>query len=147
MTSDLFHKQFNLNVLGLILASREAVRNFNNNGGSIVNISSVASSLTPPDSVVYSATKGAVDAISKVLSKELASKKIRVNSINPGMIETEGVIAASLNKGDFRSWIEANTPLARIGKVNEVASAASFLASDEASYITGENLVISGGLK
>lgn len=147
VTSDLFHKQFNLNVLGLILASREAVRNFNNNGGSIVNISSVASSLTPPDSVVYSATKGAVDAISKVLSKELAAKKIRVNSINPGMIETEGVIAAGLNEGDFRSWIEANTPLARIGKVNEVASAASFLASDEASYITGENLVISGGLK
>jgi 3-oxoacyl-[acyl-carrier protein] reductase len=147
VTAEHFHKQFNLNVLALILATKEAVNYFNDKGGSIVNLSSAASSLTPPDTVVYSATKGAVDAITKVLSKELASKKIRVNSVNPGMIETEGVIAASLNEGDFRTWLESNTPLARIGKVEEVAQAVSFLASDEASYISGENLFISGGLK
>jgi len=146
VTAEHFHKQFNLNVLALILVTQEAVRHFNKNGGSIVNISSVVASSTPPDSVVYSATKGAVDAITKVLCKELAPRKIRVNAVNPGMIETEGVVSAKLNKGDFRKWIESTTPLARIGQVQDVAPVVAFLASDDAGYITGETVFIAGGI-
>jgi 3-oxoacyl-[acyl-carrier protein] reductase len=146
ITAEHFHKHFDLNVLGLLLASQEAVRHFNPAGGSIINISSGVSTLAPPNTAVYSATKAAVDAISSVLSKELAPKKIRVNTVNPGMIATEGVVAAGLHEGDMRKWIEGNTPLGRIGKVEEIAAAVAFFASDDASYVTGETLHVTGGL-
>ena len=118
ITPEHFHKQFNLNVLGLLLTTQEAVRAFSDQGGSIVNISSGVSTITPPSSAVYTATKSAVDAITMVLSKELAAKKIRVNAVNPGMIETEGVVAAGFHEGDMRKWIESVPPMARIGTVD-----------------------------
>lgn len=146
VNEDHFHKQFNLNVLGLILASREAVQHFHGNGGSIINISSLAASLTPANSVVYSATKAAVNAITKTLAKELAPRKIRVNCVNPGMIETEGLTTTGLDTSEMRTWIETVTPLARIGTVKDVAPVVSFLASRDAGYITGETIYIAGGL-
>src|ERR1700760_1910414 len=146
ITPEHFHKHFDLNVLGLLLVSQEAVRHFNPAGGSIVNISSGVSTIAPPNASVYTATKASVDAISSSLSKELAPKKIRVNTVNPGMIATEGVIAAGLHEGDMRKWIEANAPLGRIGKVEEIAAAVAFFASDDASYVTGETLHVTGGL-
>jgi 3-oxoacyl-[acyl-carrier protein] reductase len=141
-----FHKQFNLNVLGLLLASQEAARLMGDGGGSIINISSAVTAITPPNTAVYAGTKGAVDTITGVLAKELGPRKIRVNAINPGMIETEGVKSASLDEGDMRKWIEANAPLGRIGQVGEIAPAAVFLASDDSSYLTGETIRISGGI-
>ena len=147
ITPEHFHKQFNLNVLGLLLTTQEAVRSFSDKGGSIVNISSGVSTITPPSSAVYTATKSAVDAITMVLSKELAAKKIRVNAINPGMIETEGVVAAGFHEGDMRKWIESVTPMARIGTVDEVASVVAFLVSSDAAYVTGETLHVTGGLR
>jgi 3-oxoacyl-[acyl-carrier protein] reductase len=146
VTEDQYHKLFDLNVLGLLLTSREAAKYFGSSGGSIVNISSVVSTLNPPNSSVYSATKGAVDAVTRTLSKELGPRKIRVNSINPGMVETEGVHAAGFAEGDFRRDIEARTPLGRIGQPEDIAPAAVFLSSPDASWITGETLVIAGGL-
>ncbi len=146
ITPEHFHKHFNLNVLGLLLVSQEAVRHFNPAGGSIVNISSGVSTLAPPNAAVYTATKASVDAISSTLSKELAPKKIRVNTVNPGMIVTEGVVAAGLHESDMRKWIEASTPLGRVGKVEEIAAAVAFFASDDASYVTGETLHVTGGL-
>ena len=147
ITPEHFHKQFNLNVLGLLLVTQETVRAFSNTGGSIVNISSGVSTITPPNSAVYTATKSAVDAITMVLSKELAAKKIRVNAVNPGMIETEGVVAAGFHEGDMRKWIESVTPMARIGTVDEIASVVAFLVSSDAAYITGETLHVTGGLR
>lgn len=147
ITPEHFHRHFDLNVLGLLLISGEAVRHFNAKGGSIVNISSGVSTLAPPNTAVYTATKASVDAISSVLSKELAPRKIRVNSVNPGMVATEGVVSAGLHEGDMRTWIESTTPLGRIGKVEEIAAAVAFFASDEASYITGETLHVTGGLR
>ena len=141
-----FHKQFNLNVLGLVLASKEAAKYFDGDGGSIINISSLVSKVTPPNAVVYSATKAAVDAVTKSLAKELGPRKIRVNAINPGMVITEGVVSAGMQESDFRRDIEARTPLGRIGQVEDIAPAAVFLASPESSWITGETLVIAGGL-
>lgn len=146
ITAEHFHKHFDLNVLGLLLTSQEAARHFNPAGGSIVNISSGVSTLAPPNTAVYTATKAAVDAISSVLSKELAPRKIRVNTVNPGMIATEGVVAAGLHEGDMRQWIETATPQGRIGKVEEIAAAVAFFASDDASYVTGETLHVTGGL-
>jgi 3-oxoacyl-[acyl-carrier protein] reductase len=146
VTPEHFHKQFNLNVLGLLMASQEAARQMEGRGGSIVNISSVASTSTPPNTSVYSATKGAVDSITGALAKELGPKKIRVNAINPGMIETEGVKAAGFDEGEFRQYVEATAALGRIGQPSEIAPAAVFLASDDASYLTGETVRISGGL-
>ncbi len=142
-----FHKQFNLNVLGLVLASKEAAKYFDGDGGSIINISSLVSKSAVPYGAVYSATKAAVDAVTKSLAKELGPRKIRVNSINPGMVITEGVLSAGLQESDFRKDIEARTPLGRIGQVEDVAPAAVFLASPESSWITGETLVIAGGLR
>jgi 3-oxoacyl-[acyl-carrier protein] reductase len=142
-----FHKHFDLNVLGLLLVSQEAVRHFNPAGGSIVNISSGVSTITPPNAAVYTATKASVDAITSVLAKELAPKKIRVNAVNPGMIATEGVVSAGIAEGEMRGWIESVTPMGRIGKVEEIASVVVFLASDGASYVTGETLHVTGGLK
>jgi 3-oxoacyl-[acyl-carrier protein] reductase len=146
VTPEAFHRMFDLNVLGLILASQQAARSFGADGGSIINISSVASSLTPPYGSVYSATKAAVDAITKSLAKELGPRKIRVNAINPGTVVTEGLHASGMD-GDFRKEIEVRTPLGRIGEVDDIAPAAAFLASPSASWISGETLVIAGGLK
>jgi 3-oxoacyl-[acyl-carrier protein] reductase len=140
-----FQQQFNLNVLGLLLTTKEAVKHFNPAGGSVVNISSVVSTLGMAGLSVYSATKGAVDAITRALAKELAPSKIRVNAINPGMVETEGVHATGFIKN--KANIEAITPLGRIGQPEDIAPAVAFFASAGAAWITGESLYISGGLR
>ena len=142
-----FHRQFGTNVLGLILATREAAKYFGPEGGSVINIGSVASRLTPPASVVYSATKGAVDAVTHVLSKELGPKKIRVNSINPGVVETEGFHAAGFSGSDFEKNAVAQTPLGRTGRPGDIAPLAVFLASPESQWVTGQILLASGGLQ
>jgi 3-oxoacyl-[acyl-carrier protein] reductase len=147
VTEEHFHKQFNLNVLGLILSSQEGVKHFGPEGGSIINISSLVSTYTPANTAVYSATKAAVDGVTRSLAKELGSRKIRVNAINPGMVETEGVHAAGFSEGEFRQQIEAQTPLGRIGQPQDIAPAAVFLASADAAWITGETLLIAGGLR
>ncbi len=145
VTAEHFHKMFDLNVLGLILATQEAVRQFGPAGGSIINISSVAATAGLPSTSVYSGTKAAVDAVTRSLAKELGPRHIRVNSINPGMVETEGVHAAGLSGGDFRKQVESQTPLGRIGQPADIAPAAVFLASSDSSWITGETFYISGG--
>jgi 3-oxoacyl-[acyl-carrier protein] reductase len=147
ITAEHFHKHFNLNVLGLLLTTQEAVKHFGPDGGSVINISSVVDTLAPPNSSVYSATKGSVTVITKVLAKELGARKIRVNAINPGMVESEGTHAAGIIESDFRKQLEAQTPLGRIGQPQDIAPAAVFLASPESAWITGETLYISGGLR
>src|SRR5205085_12462896 len=149
ITEEQFHRQFNTNVLGLILASREAANAFGPDGGSIINIGSTASQLTPPETTVYTATKGAVDAITRVLAKELGPKKIRVNSINPGATATEGARAAGVIGvgSDFERQLLAMTPLGRIGQPSDIGRVAVFLASEEASWLTGEIILASGGLR
>jgi 3-oxoacyl-[acyl-carrier protein] reductase len=150
VTAERFHRQFDLNVLGLILASQEAVKSFGPAGGSIVNISSVVATLAPATASVYSGTKAAVDAVTRSLAKELGPRKIRVNSINPGVVETEGVHAAGahpIHRGDVRKQLEAQTPLGRIGQPQDIGPAAVFLASDDSRWITGETLYISGGYR
>ncbi len=147
VTEQHFHKHFDINVLGLLLASQAALKLFGTEGGSIINISSGASSLTPSNTSVYTATKGAVDAITRTLAKELGSRKIRVNAINPGMVITEGVVAGGFDKSDFRTQAESQTPLGRIGQPEDIAPAAVFLASPDSSWITGEILMIAGGLR
>jgi 3-oxoacyl-[acyl-carrier protein] reductase len=144
VTAEHFHKMFDLNVLGLILASQEAVKHFGPAGGNIVNISSVAATSAPPTASVYSATKAAVDAVTKSLAKELGSRNIRVNSINAGMIETEGLHATGISGSDFRKEIESQTPLGRIGLPQDIAPVAVFLASSDSGWITGETLYVSG---
>jgi 3-oxoacyl-[acyl-carrier protein] reductase len=141
-----FHRHFDTNVLGMLLATQTALKYFNPSGGSIINIGSLASSLTPPTAVVYNATKGAVDAITGTLAKELGPRKIRVNSINPGMVITDGVVSAGFHESDFRKVLESQTPLGRIGQTDDIAPAAVFFASDDSKWITGETLVIAGGL-
>ena len=147
ITEEQFHRQFNTNVLGLILATQEAVKFFGAEGGSVINIGSTASQLTPPTTTVYTATKGAVDAVTHVLAKELGPKKIRVNSINPGMVETEGTHAAGVIGSDFQKQFEAQTPLGRIAQPEDIASIAVFLASADSGWLTGETLLASGGLR
>jgi 3-oxoacyl-[acyl-carrier protein] reductase len=147
ITAEHFHKMFDLNVLGLILASQEAARQFGPAGGSIVNISSVAATEASPNASVYSASKAAVDAVTRSLAKELGPRKIRVNSINPGMVDTEGFRAAGIAESDLRKEVESRTPLGRIGHPSDIAPAAVFLASDDAAWITGETLYISGGYR
>jgi 3-oxoacyl-[acyl-carrier protein] reductase len=147
ITAEAFHRMFNLNVLGLILASQEAVKHFGSAGGSIVNISSVASTAALPTASVYSATKAAVDAVTRSLAQELGPRKIRVNSINPGMIETEGLHSAGIAESDFRKQTETQTPLGRIGEPQDIAPMAAFLASSDSSWITGESFYISGGVR
>jgi 3-oxoacyl-[acyl-carrier protein] reductase len=147
VTPELFHRQFNLNVLGLLLSTQEAVKHFGPDGGSVVNISSVAATLAPPNTSVYSGTKAAVDAITRSLAKELGPRKIRVNSINPGMVETEGLHEAGIAESDFRKQVEATTPLGRIGQPQDIAPAAVFLASGDSGWITGETFYISGGAR
>jgi len=147
VTEEQFHRHFDTNVLGLMLATQEAVKLFGPEGGSIINIGSTVSSLTPPTTVVYTATKGAVDAVTHVLAKELGPKKIRVNSINPGMVETEGVQSAGFIGSDFQKQLEAQTPLGRIGQPEDIAPIAVFLASADSGWLTGETLLASGGLR
>ncbi len=147
ITEGHFHKQFNLNLLGLILASQEAARLFGSDGGSVINISSVASTLAPAGGSVYSATKAAVDAVTKSLAKELGPRKIRVNAINPGMIETEGVHAAGFIGSDFHKNAVAQTPLGRIGQPQDIATVATFLASADSGWITGETFHVAGGFR
>ena len=148
VTEDLFHKQFNTNVLGLLLATREAIKLFGNTGGSVINISSAVTSLTPANSAVYTGTKGAVDAITGVLAKELGARNIRVNAINPGMIETEGTQTMGVTAADsgMRKWAESAASLGRIGQVDDIAPTAVYLASDNSKYMTGEILTVSGGM-
>ena len=147
ITEQQFHRQFNTNVLGLILATQEAVKFFGAEGGSIINIGSTISTLTPPATAVYTATKGAVDAVTHVLAKELGPKKIRVNSINPGIVETEGTRSAGFIGSDFEKEFVKITPLGRTGQPDDIANIAVFLASDASSWLTGEQLVASGGLR
>jgi len=142
-----FHSQFNTNVLGLLLTTQGALKTFNADGGSIINIGSVVSRVAPVGSAIYTATKGAVDSITHVLSKELGPKKIRVNSINPGMIETEGAHTAGFIGSDFSAEIVRTTPLGRIGQPNDIALVAVFLASEESQWLTGETLLAGGGLR
>ena len=147
VTEATFHRMFDTNVLGLLLATQEALKHFKTTGGSIINVSSLASSLTPPTGVVYNATKAAVDAITRTLAKELGARKIRVNSITPGMVVTEGAVAGGYTEGDMRKTFESLTPMGRIGETQDVAPAAVFFASDDSSWITGETLLIAGGLR
>ena len=147
VTEDEFHRQFNTNVLGLILATQEAAKQFGDKGGSVINIGSVASRLTPPASVVYSATKAAVDAVTGVLANELGPKKIRVNSINPGGVETEGFHAQGLAGSEFEKQMIAKTPLGRTGQPADIGPIAVFLASDDSGWLTGETLLASGGMR
>lgn len=147
VTAEHFHKQFDLNVLGLLFSTQEAVKLFGTGGGSIINISSVVSTFTPPTTSVYSATKAAVDAITKTLAKELGPRKIRVNSVNPGMVETEGTASAGITESEFRTETERTTPLGRIGQTKDIAPAVAFLASDDSAWLTGEHIVIAGGVR
>ncbi|MBZ5577098.1 MAG: glucose 1-dehydrogenase [Acidobacteriia bacterium] len=147
VTPDHFHRQFDLNVLGLLLTTQEAVKFIGSDGGSIINISSIVGPMPAQGGSVYSATKAAVDAVTVALSKELGPKKIRVNSLNPGMVETEGVRAAGLAESDFRKNIEAQTPLGRIAQPEEIARAAVFFASDDAGWVTGQTLIVAGGFR
>jgi 3-oxoacyl-[acyl-carrier protein] reductase len=149
VTPEHFHKLFDLNVLGLLLASREAARHFGPAGGSIVNISSVVATSAPPAASVYSATKAAVDAVTRSLAKELGPRNIRVNSINPGIVDTEGTanIGITADDSDFRKRYESQAPLGRIGKPEDIAPAAVFLASNDSGWITGETLYIAGGYR
>jgi len=147
VTEDDFHQQFNTNVLGPILTTQEALKHFKPEGGSVINISSVASTGSVPNSVVYSATKGAVDSIARVLGSELAARKIRVNTIAPGGVETEGTHRIGMVGGDFEKHIVSQTPLGRLGQPDDIARVAVFLASDQARWLTGERITASGGLR
>ena len=146
ITEDQFHRMFNINVLGLLLTTQAALRHIGE-GGSIINIGSVVSSLTPPTSSIYTATKGAVDAVTGVLAKELGAKKIRVNSINPGMVETEGTQTAGVLGSDWEKATVAQTPLGRLGQPGDIASIAVFLASDDSKWLTGDLILAGGGLR
>lgn len=142
-----FHKQFNLNVLGLLLTTKEALALIPATGGSVINISSAVTTLLPPQSAVYTATKGAVDALTGVLAKELGARKIRVNAINPGLIATEGTHTGGFAEGDMKTWFETTAPLGRIGQVDDIAPTAVYLASEDSKYITGETIEIAGGMR
>jgi 3-oxoacyl-[acyl-carrier protein] reductase len=147
VTEDEFHREFNTNVLGLILTTQEAVKHFGPQGGSVINIGSVVSTVTPPMSVVYTATKGAVDAVTRVLAKELGPRKIRVNSINPGGVETEGAHRIGVIGGDMEKQIVEKTPLGRLGQPYDIAPIAVFLASADSGWVTGETISVSGGFR
>ena len=147
VTEEEFHREFNTNVLGLILATREAVKYFGAEGGSVINVGSAASTTTPPNTVIYTATKGAVDAVTRVLARELGPRKIRVNSINPGGVETEGTQSAGVVGSDFQKQLIAQTPLGRFGQPEDIAPVAVFLASGASAWLTGEVLLASGGFR
>ncbi len=145
ITEESFHRHFNTNVLGLLMASREAVKLFGADGGSIINIGSVVSQLAPPATAIYTATKGAVDAVTRVLANELGPKKVRVNSINPGLVETEGTHTAGIIGSDLQKNAEQQTPLGRTGQPSDIAPIAVFLASQDSGWLTGETITASGG--
>ncbi|PZR40482.1 MAG: oxidoreductase [Azospira oryzae] len=147
VTVDEFNRQFNTNVLGLLLVTKGAVKSFGEKGGSIINISSTVTRITPPGSSIYTATKGAVDSITQVLSKELGSRKIRVNAINPGIVETEGTHTAGFIGSEFHTNAVNSTPLGRTGQPNDIAPIAVFLASDDSRWLTGETIIASGGVR
>ncbi len=144
ITEEHFHQIFNVNVLGLLLTTRAAVKHLGQ-GGSIINIGSLVTRLTPPASAVYTGTKGAVDAITGVLSRELGPKGIRVNALNPGIVETEGSRSAGFIGSDFEKDAVSKTPLGRTGQPDDIAKVAVFLASDEAGWVTGEKIFAGGG--
>src|SRR5450432_2729587 len=146
ITEESFHRMFNINVLGVLLATQAAVKHMNS-GGSITNIGSAVSRIAPANSAVYTATKGALDAITGVLAKELGPKKIRVNSVNPGVVETEGSHTAGIVGSDFEKALVGQTPLGRIGQPGDIASVVAFLASDNAAWVTGETIIAGGGLR
>jgi 3-oxoacyl-[acyl-carrier protein] reductase len=146
VTEEHFHRIFNINVLGVLLTTQAAVKHLGE-GGSIINIGSSVTRITPPSSAVYTGTKGALDAITGVLSRELGPKKIRVNSINPGMVETEGTHTGGFIGSDFEKFAIATTPLGRIGQVTDIAPIAVFLASDDSQWLTGELLLATGGMR
>jgi 3-oxoacyl-[acyl-carrier protein] reductase len=145
-TEEQFHRQFNTNVLGLLLTTQAAVKHLSE-GASIINISSAVTRLTPAASAVYSGTKGAVDAITGVLAKELGARRIRVNAINPGIVETEGTVSAGFIGSDFEKALIAQTPLGRSGRPDDIADIAVFLASGDSRWLTGEQLIASGGVR
>lgn len=147
VTEEEFHRQFNTNVLGLLLSSREAVKYFDSNGGNIINISSVISTNPLPGSSIYAGTKGAVDSITVGLSRELAARKIRVNNIAPGGVETEGTHTAGIIGSELEKQIITQTPLGRMGQPQDIAKIALFLASDDASWVTGERILGAGGFR
>ena len=147
VTPEHFHSLFDLNVLGLLLTTQEAIKLIGSEGGSVINISSIVGQMPVPTAAVYSATKASVDAITVSLAGELGAKKIRVNSLNPGMVETEGLHSVGFAVSDFRKHVEATTPLGRIGQPNDIATAAVFLASDDSGWITGQTLIAAGGAR
>jgi 3-oxoacyl-[acyl-carrier protein] reductase len=147
VTADHFHRQFDLNVLGLLFASQEAAKLFGSEGGSIINISSIVARSAIPGASVYSATKAAVEGLTRSLAAELGPRKIRVNTVNPGMVETEGTHSQGITESDLRKQVEATTPLGRIGKTSDIAPAVAFLASSDSSWITGESFYIAGGIR
>jgi 3-oxoacyl-[acyl-carrier protein] reductase len=146
ITEEHFHKQFNVNVLGLLLTTQAAAKHLGE-GGSVINIGSLVTRIVPETSAVYTGTKGAVDAITGVLSRELGPRKIRVNAVNPGMVETEGTHSAGFIGSDFHAHAVAQTPLGRIGQPNDIASIVTFLASDDSYWLTGERLFAGGGVR
>ena len=146
VTEEEFHRQFNTNVLGVLLATKEAEKRFGPAGGSVINISSIVARNALPSLSVYSATKAAVDKITQVLAKELGPKNIRVNAINPGGVETEGLHSAGIAGSDFEKEMVAKTPLGRIGQPNDIAPVAVFLASAASGWMTGETIAVDGGL-
>jgi 3-oxoacyl-[acyl-carrier protein] reductase len=146
ITGDHFHRQFNVNVLGLLLTTQAAVKHMSA-GASIINIGSAVTRITPPNSAVYTGTKGAVDAITGVLARELGPRKIRVNTLSPGVVETEGTHSAGVVGSEFESNAVAQTPLGRVGQPRDIASIALFLASEDSAWLTGEQLIASGGLR
>jgi 3-oxoacyl-[acyl-carrier protein] reductase len=147
VTEEEFHREFNINVLGPLLTTREALKSFGPDGGSVINISSVASELAPPNSSVYSATKGAVDSITRVLAKELGPRNIRVNTIAPGGVETEGAHKLGVIGSDWQKQMIAQTPLGRFGQPDDIAHVAVFLASEDSRWLTGERITASGGMR
>jgi 3-oxoacyl-[acyl-carrier protein] reductase len=147
VTEEHYHRSFDLNVLGLLLVSQAALKLFDSSGGSIINTSSIVSTLAVPSAAVYSGTKGAVDAITRSLAAELGPRRIRVNAIRPGMVETEGLHSAGITESEMRKQVEAQTPLGRIGQPQDIASAAVFLASADSSWVTGETFLVSGGYR
>ena len=147
VTAEHFHRQFDLNVLGLRFASQAAVKLFGADGGSIINVSSVVSRSPSAGGAVYSATKAAVDAVTRALAEELGSRKIRVNTVNPGLVATEGTQTQGITESDFRKHVESKTPLGRIGQPQDIAPAVVFLTSPDSSWVTGENFYVSGGMR
>ena len=146
VTPQNFHRMFDINVLGLLLTTKAAVKHLRE-GGSVINIGSLVSRITPPGSSVYTATKGAVAALTGVLSRELGARKIRVNAVSPGLVETEGTHAAGFVESDFAKNAIAQTPLGRIGRPDDIATATTFLASDDAGWLTGQEIFASGGMR